>query len=203
MRHAHPSLFVPPLALLGACALIATAEVPADARAASDSAAAQAVPAHWVKKKIYFVYQGFTAHYSCEGLRDDIRLALLQLGARRSDMNVRELGCTTGLGVPNAAPGVTGTFSVLEPAADSQAPSAEAVKARWVAVRVQLNPAPSFGGDCELIDQIKQKIIPLVTARNVKFTENCIPHQLQPPGSQLQAEVLMPVGVKPVSPAGN
>ena len=89
MRHARPSLSVPPLALLAACALIATAEMPGDARAASDSGASEVVPAHWVKKNISFTYQGFTSHYSCDGLGDSVRLALLELGARRSDLSLR------------------------------------------------------------------------------------------------------------------
>ncbi|HUN26868.1 MAG TPA: hypothetical protein VMU67_11195 [Steroidobacteraceae bacterium] len=207
MRHLSSSRAVLPLGLVLAVGAGLTAAVPSPALAASDSDATQTVSAQWVRKKIFFVYQGFTAHYSCEGLTSDVRHVLAELGARRSDLNVRELACTTALGVPNAFPGVEGTFSVLEPLSASGAPSSGAepvpVSAHWVKVRLKLGTFLNYGGDCELIDQIKQKIIPLVTTRNVRFSEECFPHQLAPPGSQLEAEVLLPVSAEPADRAAH
>ena len=46
----------------------------------------------WVPKQVHFVYQGFTTHYSCEGLIDKVRKALLQFGARK-DLKVEEGAC--------------------------------------------------------------------------------------------------------------
>ncbi|HUN26869.1 MAG TPA: hypothetical protein VMU67_11200 [Steroidobacteraceae bacterium] len=210
MRVSGAACSTAPLVLvLGVCLGIA-AVGPRPARAASEGSeagATEAVPAHWVQKKINFVYQGFTTHYSCEGLASDVRHVLRELGARASDLRVHEMACTSGLGVPTPFPGVVGTFSVLVPLSSAQAPGSGAglapVPAHWVKVHVRLNSSDGYGGQCELIDQIKERIIPLVTSRNVKFNEQCIPHELVPPGSQLEVEVLVPVGAKAVERARN
>jgi len=96
---------------------------------------------------------------------------------------------------------------VLEPVSGSAAPGAGGgaapVQAQWVTVHLKLEAGSdhfSAYGDCELIDQIRQKIIPLVTARNLKFTESCVPHQFMLSGSQVEVQVLLPKGAKPVTP---
>src|SRR5215469_16692190 len=99
-------------------AIAATSATPAARAVETGGSAGEAhttVPAHWVEKKLRFVYQGFTTRYSCQGLRDRVRDVLLQLGARASDLNVRQIGCTTGFSQPDPAPSVGGTFYVLEP----------------------------------------------------------------------------------------
>src|SRR5579872_2911166 len=62
-------------------------------------------PAQWTQKEFQFVYQGFTTHYSCDGLRDKVQSILMELGARK-DSKVYELGCTSNLGRPDPFPGV-------------------------------------------------------------------------------------------------
>jgi hypothetical protein len=47
------------------------------------------------------------------------------------------------------------------------------------------------GGDCELIGQIKQKVLPLFATRNVDYRSTCENHQLVPGGTRLKAEVLV------------
>ncbi len=146
--------------------------------------------ARWVKKKINFTYQGFTTRYSCQGLRDKVRDVLLQLGARKSDLNVHEIGCTTNIGRPDPFPTVGGTFFVLEPASSS---TEHAVHAEWQTVNVRVGtPGLDTAGQCELVEQVRQKILPLFTTRDVKLKQNCIPHQLTPSGSSLSVEVLKP-----------
>lgn len=147
-------------------------------------------PAHWVKKKLNFTYQGFTTHYSCEGLRDAVRGVLLELGARRSDLKVHAVGCTRGLGQPEPAPSVAGNFYVLEPAPSS---AEHPVEAAWQRVNVRIGRSGlDAAGQCELVDQVKHKILPLFSTRNVEFKENCVPHQLMLNGSSLSVEVLKP-----------
>ena len=46
-------------------------------------------------------------------------------------------------------------------------------------------------GQCELLEQFNQKIMPLFTTRNVDLRATCVPHQLEPLGTKLQAEVLV------------
>ena len=161
------------------------------------------VAARWMTKKINFVYLGFTAHYSCDGLFDKVRPVLLQLGARQQDMRVYQRGCTAQLGRPDPFPGLAGTFSVLEPATAGAAPGAssgEDVAAHWQHVRVKVGyPGVDTAGQCELIEQIKQHILPLFTTQNVQYRASCIPHDLQL-GTVLEADVLKP-DTKPGAPA--
>ena len=156
-----------------------------------------AQPARWTQKKIYFTYLGFTTHYSCEGLTDKVRGILLQLGARKADLKVHEAGCTSRAGEPTPFPAVQGTFSVLEPIAGDTASSptagGEVVPAHWAPVNVRFDHNElDISGQCELLEQVRQHILPLFPARNVQFRSLCIPHQLTAGGNSLQAEVLMP-----------
>lgn len=161
-----------------------------EAAGAGADRAAAAQSARWVKKKFTFVYQGFTTHYSCQGLRDKVRAVLLQLGARRSDLNVHEIGCTTSIGRPEPAPSVGGTLYVLEPASSS---TQHAVEAAWQRVKVRVGTSGlDEAGQCELVEQVKQRILPLFSTRDVIFDPHCIPHQLTPSGSVLSVEVLKP-----------
>jgi hypothetical protein len=169
--------------LAGVCA-------PAAWAAAPDADNAQV--AAWTPKELRFVYQGFTTRYSCDGLREKMRSALLALGARK-DLTVREGACSTPSGRPDPFPGVNIKMQVLTPlTAAPAAPDATAVAAHWKSVDLRLNrDALSESGDCELIEQIKQSILPLFTTRNVEYSSNCVPHQLSVGGTLLRAEVLI------------
>lgn len=152
--------------------------------------ASAAVPAHWVERKFTFVYQGFTTRYSCQGLQAKVREVLLQLGARPSDLSVRQRGCTTGFSRPDPAPSVGGTFYVLEPASGS---AEQPVDAAWQRVNVSVGqPGLDTAGQCELVEQVKQRILPLFSTRNVTFEQRCTPHRLSPRGSSLSVDVLKP-----------
>lgn len=149
----------------------------------------------WVKKNIFFIYHGFTSTYSCQGLQDTVTSVLLQLGARKSGMNLRQTNCASGFNAPTANPGVSGSFYVLEPASSS---GSGAVEAEWQTVNVHIGPADRDAtgrgkqGTCELVDQVKKKILPLFSTRNVKFESICQPNTMLIRGSTLQAEVLKP-----------
>jgi hypothetical protein len=59
----------------------------------------------------------------------------------------------------------------------------------------------SEAGECELVEQVKQKVLPLFTTRNVDLRNNCVPHQLTPGGTLLTAEVLAPEPTQPSTAA--
>jgi hypothetical protein len=165
--------------------------------AESGAPPADAVPAVWMAKELSFVYQGFTSRYSCDGLFEKMRRVLLELGAR-DDLDVSRYGCTAATGSPDPFPGVRIKMNVLTPAPAANAspadgrPPAATVPAQWKKVDVRLNRDPVYeAGDCELIEQIKQKILPQFTTRNVEFSSNCVPHQLSAGGTWLRAEVLI------------
>jgi hypothetical protein len=149
--------------------------------------------ATWTPKEQRFIYQGFTTRYSCDGLREKVRRALLALGARK-DLTVNETSCSTSRGGPDPFPGVAIRMQVLTPlAASAPVPDAGTVAAHWKTVDLRLDrDALAASGDCELIEQIKQSILPLFTTRNLEYNSNCVPHQLSAGGTRLRAEILVP-----------
>jgi hypothetical protein len=144
----------------------------------------------WTPKELEFVYQGFTTKYSCDGLQEKMRRVLLKLGAR-PDVQVRSFGCTRLVG-PDQFPGVSIRMNVLQPAGQQGGP---AVPAHWKMVDLLTdydNRDPvDAAADCELIGQIKQKVLPLFATRNVDYSATCEARQLVLSGTRLKAEVLV------------
>jgi hypothetical protein len=166
--------------------------------------AADTQSAVWVPKEFKFVYQGFTTKYSCDGLRGKVRTVLLDLGARK-DLQVNSLGCLGRSGVPDPFPGVFVKMNVLVPAGTQAAVAGEVpVASHWQPMKLELDrSALSEAGECELVEQVKQNILPLFTTRNVDFKSLCVPHQLSPGGTQLSAEVLVADQTKAGTTAAN
>ena len=157
------------------------------------AAAQDSVAAVWVPKHVQFTYQGFTTHYSCDGLQDRIRSMLEQLGAH--DLKVRQMGCIRPSG-PTLFPGVSVDMSVLVPASSAEAAkdkdAGAAVQVGWKdVVLMPENASYEDQGNCELIEQFKETFLPLFTTRNVKYGSTCVPHQITL-GTHLSAEVLVP-----------
>lgn len=173
----------------------ASAQATAPAGAAATPVGSEAPQAAvWAPKEVRFVFQGFTAHYSCDGLAEKVRHALLDFGAR-PDLKVSEMPCATPLGRPDPFPGVTIRMQVLVPLDSKSAPpGAPPVPAHWKTVTLRLDRDPVFeAGDCELVEQIEHSLLPLFTTRNVEYTSTCIPNQLMIGGTRLQTDVLVPV----------
>ena len=187
------------LAAATALAALAVPRTGVAQAAAQDAPATATQPAVWTARELRFIYQGFTTHYSCNGLRDKVRQALLALGAR-PDLSVRESACASPAGRPDPFPGVNIKLQVLKPWDGAAAADAPPVPAHWKSVDLKLNRDPLHeAGDCELLEQIKQTLLPLFTSRNVQYSSNCVPHQLSPGGTRLSAEVL--VSDTPAAPA--
>jgi len=153
------------------------------------------VAAVWTPKELRFTFMGFTAKYSCDGLQDRIRAVLLKLGAR-PDLQVTQGPCAAPLGAPTPFPAVTIKMNVLQPASSAKPVNAGAppqvVPAHWKRVDLAAsNDAVKEAGDCEVIEQIKQSILPQFTTRNVEYKSTCIPNQLTLGGTQLRADVLV------------
>jgi len=172
------------------------------ASAADDGA--QAAPpvdtefAVWTPKEIQFTYMGFTTHYTCDGLRDTIKEMLLQLGARKDDLKVTEQPCSGDPDRPNPFPGVKIKMSVLQPAPATLSSDTVVVPAQWKAVKLPYRESGiNAAGQCELLEQFNRTILPLFTTRNVDARTSCVPHQLEPLGTKLQAEVLITDQKKP------
>jgi hypothetical protein len=174
------------IAALTAVASLACAVVRAQPQAES-SAGAGAVSAVWAPKQLTFDYRGFTAIYSCDGLREKMRRILLRLGAR-ADLQVRGYGCTRLAG-PDSLAGVSIKMNILQPAGNQ---SGQAVPAHWKMVDLLATHQPvDEEGTCELIEQIRQKVLPLFATRNVDYSSTCVPRQVNIGTTRLKAEVLV------------
>jgi hypothetical protein len=161
----------------------------ADPAANPTNPAGSETQAVWTPKEASFTYTGFTTKYSCEGLVSQVRSVLLSLGARRDDLVVVGTGCLEP-GRPVPFPGVKVRMNVLMPASGA---AGNAVAAQWKPVRIRLDTDPlAEAGQCELVEQIKQKLLPLFATRDVQFKPNCVPHQLNPNGTRLSAQILVP-----------
>ena len=174
----------------------------ADTNASGSQPPVATQAAVWVPKEVQFTYMGFTTHYSCDGLRDNVREMLLQLGARKDDLKVYEQPCAGNPDRPNPFPGVRIKMSVLQPAPAVPSADTRTVPAYWKAVKLpkgvnSLNSA----GQCELLEQMRDKILPLFTTRNIDLKSTCVPHQLSAGGASLEAEVLVTDQKKPAKQA--
>jgi hypothetical protein len=92
-------------------------------------------------------------------------------------------------------------MQVLTPADDAGAAAGgKSVPAHWKLVDLTAKRDPlDVAGDCELIEQIKQQILPLFTTRNIEYQSTCIPNQLQVGATRLKAEFL--IADEPAKPA--
>jgi hypothetical protein len=149
--------------------------------------------AHWVQRKLDYTYMGFTTHYTCDGLRDNVRDLLLTLGARKRDLQIQSVGCTRLNGV-EPFPGITAKFWVLVPVTPDEggkAGDALVPATQWQTVNlVRQRDLASDQGQCELLEQIKRQALPLFTSRNLNFHSSCVPHEITIGDIQFSVDVL-------------
>jgi hypothetical protein len=191
MRFKNPGERSVPRQVAGLAAVAVLAGASAWATTQSEpSAGSGRESAVWAPKELNFVYQAFTTNYSCDGLQDKMKKILLKLGAR-DDIQVRGWGCTQLTG-PDPFAGVRIRMNVLQPAGKQGGP---AVPAHWKMVDLLADPDDrdpvDAAGDCELVEQIKQKVLPLFATRHVDYSSTCERHHLLVGATRLKAEVLV------------
>jgi hypothetical protein len=151
--------------------------------------------ARWVERKLDYTYMGFTDKYTCDGLRDSVRQVLLALGARKQDFKIQDRGCSRFTGV-EPFPGVAATFSVLVPVTPDdigKVGDAKSQPTQWRSVDlVQLTRNGIESVPCELLEQLRNKALPLFTTRNLKFRAACVPHQVSLGDIDFSVDVLTP-----------
>lgn len=181
---------------------------------------APTVNAVWVERDILFTYMGVTAYYSCDGLRDKLRLVLRQLGARPG-FKLRTRSCINMTG-PEWAPAVqivaafpaeatpelmaelAASASQRELAARASGkPATEATAqfpARWKRVEFRSSPIGDIqNGDCELMEQFRKRVFDEIGVRVVEYDVSCVPHQVSLGAVRMTVEVLEPVPQAPAA----
>jgi hypothetical protein len=148
------------------------------------------VAAAWKRHDVQFVYMGFTTRYSCEGLRDKLRL-LLRASGVRPDFKVTARSCDAGIGRVSAFPRVQIVFHSPEIPAPGSRDAGDPIVARWQKVAFsRSSPRGLEIGDCELVEQFRDRVLPALTTRTIASEINCIPHQLSGSSFRLSYEVL-------------
>lgn len=174
--------------------LAALVAVVAMSAALPSGAAEEVASGVWQQHKYTLNYMGFTSTYSCDGLEDKVRDLLLWAGAR-NDVKSSAFGCSRGYGSPSKFATAEVTFYTLTGASAGDAGAVPAVwrKVQWTAHR----PLQLGDGDCELVEQFRDQLLPMFTTRNVNNRTRCEPHEINPGDLNLEFEVLVPATPAP------
>ncbi|MEP6884441.1 MAG: hypothetical protein ABJC66_06810 [Gammaproteobacteria bacterium] len=177
----------------------------------SMSASAADAPAHttqeqgiWQKHEYLLAYMGFTTTYSCDGLADKVKVLLLAAGARH-DAKSRSAACASGFGHPDKFARAELTFYTLGPAAGVAPSDSKPIDAVWRPVSFAYrSPRELTTGDCELIEQFRDNVLPMFTTRNIDNHTTCVPHQESGSSISLHFEALAaaPTGPAALTQAG-
>jgi len=144
---------------------------------ADDAASSATDQGTWQTHKYSFQFLGFTSTYSCDGLADKLKKLLIAAGAR-ADLKSQPGACASGFGRPDKFARANLTFSTLAPFDPSAAAGSKPVKGIWRSVSFARDqPRDLRTGDCELVEQFRQQVLPMFTTRNVASNTTCIPHQ--------------------------
>ncbi|MSQ92528.1 MAG: hypothetical protein EXR87_06315 [Gammaproteobacteria bacterium] len=166
-------------------ALLAASTALADEPDPEETAAA------WKKSEVDFFYMGFTTRYTCGGLKSKVKLLLNYVGVR-PDMKIMERGCEYGYQKVADFPRLKIVFyapAIPEPGSHDVG---EPVLGLWKPVSIKRNaPRGLDGGDCELVEQFRDRVLSKLTTRNPAGDINCIPHQLIGNRIDLRFEVLV------------
>ena len=148
------------------------------------------VAAAWKKYEIDFFYMGFTTRYSCGGLKSKVKLLMNYIGVR-PDMKIMERGCEYGYMKVADFPRVKLVFYAPEIPEPGSRDVGEPVLGLWKTVSIKRNAPRGLDlGDCELVEQFRDRILSKLTTRNPEGDINCIPHQLIGNRIDLRIEVL-------------
>jgi len=146
-------------------------------RASSADEPSAREPGVWQKHEYSFVFMGFTSTYSCDGLADKIKLLLIAAGARH-DAKSQPGACANGFGRPDKFARASLTFYTLAPGGPEAPLGTNQVDGVWRPVAIADRSPRDLGtGDCELVEQFRNNVLPMFTTRNVEDHITCVPHQ--------------------------
>jgi hypothetical protein len=177
--------------------LIATIAVISSAAAAAAETATSVAPfgpaqasqtAVWTTRTLHN-FGGFSD--SCDALVEELRVLLLELGARASDLYIDQHGCRREVTLIDA------TFSVLMPVDKAGKNEAGTLEAGWQILELKTNlERPTMTPvhhiiyrNCAGLEYVTKTVLPLFAARDVKLISKAICDKT---GVGLRAEVLTP-----------
>lgn len=161
------------------------------AQGAPAATAAASQPGSWQQHDYQFNFMGFTATYSCDGLADKLQL-LLRLSGASPAAKVIPL-CARGFGVPDKLAQAQLKFATLKPTPSDTGVGDANVDGVWR--HVEFSPHHPFElqlGDCELVEQFRDRLLPQFATRNLQNHVTCVPHQDSGSNFSLSFDVFTP-----------
>lgn len=188
--------------------LCALAGLPTGVRAA-EQGSPEPVQAIWKDQEFAFYFQSQTTFYSCSSLEAKLERILRALGAE-ARVKVRSVDCQSGpVRMPRViVEGRTPVEATPQAIAErDKGKSKRALAARvrgepedpeaiapfpaqWKRVSLSRGAVGLEPGDCELIEELRRKVLPKLAARIVEDGTHCTPHQLTLGQPQLQVDAL-------------
>ena len=194
------------------CILLGVSLGARGAEQAASKPASEPVQAIWKDQELAFYFQSQTTFYSCSSLEAKLERILKALGAH-ARVKVRSVDCTSGMRIPRMPRVIVTMSSPVEATPEALADRDKNKSTRELAARVRgekedpaaLAPFPaqwqrvtlSRGkvnlepGDCELIEELRRKVLPRLAVRLVKDNTHCTPHQVTIGQPQLEVDALM------------
>jgi hypothetical protein len=181
---------------------------------AADSSAP--IQAGWKTQEIRYSYTGFTTAYDCNAAEDRIKAILRALGAHEQT-RVSAQGCdfnrpsrnffitiTAATPVPSAdvpkAQPATSRDELLKRLGVAPKQLDETFPAEWKIVKLsrdrKLDLSP---GDCELMEGLRDHVLPKLSVKIVADRVQCIPRQVSMQTPELTVTALVPLA-KPDAP---
>jgi hypothetical protein len=137
--------------------------------------AQQSIGGVWQEHRVDFHFMGFTSTYTCSGLSDKLGYLLNQLEAR--DVRITPI-CGLARYTPDRFAQARVQFSSLIPSDAAGPDSGSGAAGSWGHIRwAPHHPYALDDGDCELIQEFREKILPMFATRNLHAQLNCVPHQ--------------------------
>lgn len=174
-------------------------------------ASADPVQAIWKHQEISFYFQSFTTFYSCTGLEGKLERVMRELGVH-ARVRVRSADCPSSVArMPRVEMRVVGPVEAtpeelaerdknksvrelverVRGKSDHPLDSLEQFPAQWRRVSLTRGRLDLQPGDCELIEEIKKKVLPKLAVRIVNDDVQCSPHQLTLGQPRLELESLV------------
>lgn len=193
----------------GFATLLLAALLPLGGQAATP-AADQPIQSVWKPQEIRYSYVGFTAAYGCSAAEAQLKNILLAMGAH-PQTQVHAIGCLNDrpakdffisiiTATPVAAKDVKPSAreqsmqTLIEKLGGAKAFSTDPFPARWQTVSLsrdrKLNLQP---GDCELMQGLRDSVLPKLSVKVVADGVQCTPHQLSIQTPELTVSALIPV----------
>jgi hypothetical protein len=190
--------------------LCALPGLPVAARAAEE-AAPEPVQAIWKDQEFAFFFQTQTTFYSCSSLEAKMERILKLLGAA-AQVRVRSVDCQSAGRIARMPRIIINVHAPVEATPEAYAERDKNKSTRELAARVRgekedtealaafpaqwkrvslSRKANLEPGDCELIDELRRKVLPKLAVRLVKDNTHCTPHQLTLGQPQLEIEALV------------